>query len=239
MENLVAQKKDDVKQVNKADSTINILSTLGAIGGLYYAYSKGKGFWGYVGFFVLGGIAGSLVGNVVVKFKKPKLNKDKPTNIAITPNDSPVYVPVKNETDPMPTGNQFFLEREQKRFNSLTKKEKIDEIIKLQISQNPNTDADDTKNSRLFLNTLTEEELNIWLPLTKALNDSEIKNESDKDKAFMLIEKKYKITKKQAEEQGKKLGDFMFSALKSAFDVVENKSKFSNFESSLDLDLDY
>ena len=239
MENLVAQKKDDVKQVNKADSTINILSTLGAIGGLYYAYSKGKGFWGYVGFFVLGGIAGSLVGNVVVKFKKPKLNKDKPTNIAITPNDSPVYVPVKNETDPMPTGNQFFLEREQKRFNSLTKKEKIDEIIKLQISQNPNTDADDTKNSRLFLDTLTEAELNIWLPLTKAMNDSEIKNESNKDKAFERIEKKYKITKKQAEEQGKKLGDFMFGALKSAFDVVENKSKFSNFESSLDLDLDY
>ena len=31
----------------------------------------------------------------------------------------------------------------------------------------------------------------------------------------------------------------MFGALKSAFDVVENKSKFSNFESSLDLDLDY
>ena len=65
MENLVAQKKDDVKQVNKADSTINILSTLGAIGGLYYAYSKGKGFWGYVGFFVLGSIAGHLAGNVV------------------------------------------------------------------------------------------------------------------------------------------------------------------------------
>ena len=239
MENLVAQKKDDVKQVNKADSTINILSTLGAIGGLYYAYSKGKGFWGYVGFFVLGGIAGSLVGNVVVKFKKPKLNKDKPTNIAITPNDSPVYNPVKNENqkNPFQTGNQ--LEKEQKRFNSLTKKEKIDEIIKLQISQNPNTDADDTKNSRLFFDTLTQEELNIWLPLTKAMNDSEIKNESNKDKAFMLIEKKYKITKKQAEEQGNKLNDFIFGALKSAFDVVENKSKFSNFESSLDLDLDY
>ena len=244
MENLVAQKKDDVKQVNKADSTINILSTLGAIGGLYYAYSKGKGFWGYVGFFVLGGIAGSLVGNVVVKFKKPKLNKEKPTNIAITPNDSPVYVPVKNENqkEPIQTGNEYYydkLAQEQKRFNSLTKKEKIDEIIKLQISQNPNTDADDTKNSRLFLDTLTEAELNIWLPLTKAMNDSEIKNESNKDKAFERIEKKYKITKKQAEEQGKKLGDFMFGALKSAFDVVENKSKFSNFESSLDLDLDY
>ena len=71
------------------------------------------------------------------------------------------------------------------------------------------------------------------------MNDSEIKNESNKYKAFERIEKKYKITKKQAEEQGKKLGDFMFGALKSAFDVVENKSKFSNFESSLDLDLDY
>jgi len=233
--NKIAPQKQDKKADNKGEGTITMLSTIGAIGGLYYAYSKGKGFWGYVGFLVLGGIAGSLVGNVVVKFKKPKLNKDKPTNIAITPNDSPVYIPVKNE--PLVTGND--LDKEQKRFNSLTKKVKIDEIIRLQISINPNTDADDRKNSRLFLETLTDEELNIWLPLTKAMNDSEIKNESDKDKAFMLIEKKYKITKKQAEEQGKKLGDFMFSALKPVLDVVENKSKFSNFESSLDLDLNY
>jgi hypothetical protein len=41
------------------------LASAGAIGGLYYAFKKGKGFWGYAGFFVLGSIAGHLAGNVV------------------------------------------------------------------------------------------------------------------------------------------------------------------------------
>lgn len=50
---------------NKA---IIVASSVGALAGLGYAFYKKKGFWGYVGFFVLGSIAGSLVGNVV----KPK-----------------------------------------------------------------------------------------------------------------------------------------------------------------------
>jgi hypothetical protein len=39
-----------------------ISSSIGALGGLAYAFNKKKGFWGYVGFFMLGSLAGSLIG---------------------------------------------------------------------------------------------------------------------------------------------------------------------------------
>ena len=65
--------KGALEESNKADKTLTILSTIGGLAGLYYAYSKKKGMWGYVGFMVLGGIVGSLVANVVTKMKKPKL----------------------------------------------------------------------------------------------------------------------------------------------------------------------
>ena len=32
---------------NKIDNTTMILSSVGALAGLYYAFSKGTGFWGY------------------------------------------------------------------------------------------------------------------------------------------------------------------------------------------------
>jgi hypothetical protein len=50
---------------NKIDNTTMILSSVGALAGLYYAFSKGKGFWGYAGYFILGSIAGGLAGNVI------------------------------------------------------------------------------------------------------------------------------------------------------------------------------
>lgn len=41
----------------------SVASTVGAIGGAYMAYKKEKGFWGYVGFMLLGSIVvGGLVG---------------------------------------------------------------------------------------------------------------------------------------------------------------------------------
>lgn len=49
----------------KTNNTTLILGSVGALGGLYYAFKKGKGFWGYAGFFVLGSIAGHLAGNVI------------------------------------------------------------------------------------------------------------------------------------------------------------------------------
>jgi uncharacterized membrane protein YfcA len=62
------------------------LASVGAIGGLYYAFKKGKGFWGYAGFFVLGSIAGHLAGNVVTAvIPQPKVIDTKPTATATTP----------------------------------------------------------------------------------------------------------------------------------------------------------
>ena len=55
---------------DKTDKTTMVLSSIGALGGLYYAFTKKKSFWGYVGFFVLGSIAGSLAGKVVTSIKK-------------------------------------------------------------------------------------------------------------------------------------------------------------------------
>lgn len=41
----------------------SVASTVGAIGGAYFAYKKDKGFWGYVGFMILGSfVVGGLVG---------------------------------------------------------------------------------------------------------------------------------------------------------------------------------
>jgi hypothetical protein len=50
---------------NKIDNTTMILSSVGALAGLYYAFSNNKGFWGYAGYFILGSIAGGLAGNII------------------------------------------------------------------------------------------------------------------------------------------------------------------------------
>ena len=65
------------KRFMKNNTTTMVLSSVGALGGLYYAFKKGKGFWGYAGFFVLGSIAGHLAGNIVTSvIPKPKSDAD-------------------------------------------------------------------------------------------------------------------------------------------------------------------
>lgn len=56
-----------------------ILSSVGALGGLAYAFSNKKKFWGYVGFFILGSVAGSLAGTIIdnVVFKAPETTEIK------------------------------------------------------------------------------------------------------------------------------------------------------------------
>lgn len=78
--------KQIVKQkYMKTNKTTVILASVGALGGLYYAFKKGKGFWGYAGFFVLGSIAGHLAGNVVTAvIPQPKSNGDKASNETVT-----------------------------------------------------------------------------------------------------------------------------------------------------------
>ena len=64
----------------KNNTTTMVLASVGALGGLYYAFKKGKGFWGYAGFFVLGSIAGHLAGNVVTAvIPQPKTDAKTPT----------------------------------------------------------------------------------------------------------------------------------------------------------------
>lgn len=64
----------------KNNTTTMVFASVGALGGLYYAFKKGKGFWGYAGFFVLGSIAGHLAGNVVTAvIPQPKTDAKTPT----------------------------------------------------------------------------------------------------------------------------------------------------------------
>ena len=62
--------KNAVATASSSDKTLTILSTIGAFGGLYYAFSKKSGVGGYIGYMLLGGLVGSLLANVVKKVKK-------------------------------------------------------------------------------------------------------------------------------------------------------------------------
>jgi hypothetical protein len=42
-----------------------ILGSIGTIGGLYYAFKNKKGFWGYVGFALLGSVIGFQLGRII------------------------------------------------------------------------------------------------------------------------------------------------------------------------------
>jgi hypothetical protein len=123
--------------------------------------------------------------------------------------------------------------------SKMGKAQKIDLIIKNQ-SDGEEMDEDEINNSKAFLNTLTDTELNIWISLSKALKDEEINKAMAKsqEEGFKLVQSKYSITRKDAEQQMKKLMDFLTKGMESAgFKVTEKQSMFSNFESSLDLDL--
>lgn len=47
--------------------------TIGTLGGVYLAYKKNKGFWGYVGFMFLGGIVGGSIGYLATLPMRAKL----------------------------------------------------------------------------------------------------------------------------------------------------------------------
>lgn len=48
-----------------------VLGSIGTLGGLYYAFSNKKGFWGYLGFAIIGGMAGSIIGGLYDNTIKP------------------------------------------------------------------------------------------------------------------------------------------------------------------------
>ena len=53
-----------------------ILGSIGTLGGLYYAFSNKKGFWGFVGFALLGGVAGSVIGGLYDNTIKPAVKSN-------------------------------------------------------------------------------------------------------------------------------------------------------------------
>lgn len=73
----------------------NVLTGLGSLAGLYYAFSKKKSAWGYVGFFIVGGIAGSIVGSTIQYVIKPK---QEPT--PVTPVKRPAPILTVTEVKP-------------------------------------------------------------------------------------------------------------------------------------------
>jgi hypothetical protein len=69
----------------KNNNTIMVLASAGALAGLYMAYKGNKKFWGYVGYFVLGSVAGHLAGNIVTAVI-PQPKKDTATTDTDTTN---------------------------------------------------------------------------------------------------------------------------------------------------------
>lgn len=80
---------------NKKISNLQMgLTSAGALGGLYYAFSKKKGAWGYIGFFILGSIAGGLTASVI-----ESVTKKNTTSTPIQP--APTTTTPKVETETM------------------------------------------------------------------------------------------------------------------------------------------
>lgn len=68
-------------------NTVYTVTSIGSIIGLAYAFNKKKGFLGYVGFFFLGGILGSLVGGIIASNMKdePPTTDTRPDTTPTTP----------------------------------------------------------------------------------------------------------------------------------------------------------
>jgi hypothetical protein len=62
----------------KNNTTTMVLASVGALAGLYYAFNKKSSALGYVGFFVLGSVAGHLAGNVITSVIPQPKKADEP-----------------------------------------------------------------------------------------------------------------------------------------------------------------
>jgi hypothetical protein len=64
----ISEKRDaDAPKSLSSYSTVYKATAAGNIAGLIAAYKRRSGFWGYVGYFLVGGLLGSLVGVVISK----------------------------------------------------------------------------------------------------------------------------------------------------------------------------
>jgi hypothetical protein len=66
-----------------------ILGSIGTLGGLYYAFSSKKGALGYLGYAILFGVAGSIIGGLYDNSMKP--------TITTPPKSTPSANDVKND----------------------------------------------------------------------------------------------------------------------------------------------
>ena len=105
--------------------------------------------------------------------------------------------------------------------------------------QGAESSPEDEQNTRAFLMSQQPVALDRWILISKALNDAEINNamETNQQQGFALLKSKYGLAQQDIEQDMQKLMDFLMGSVKSAISSQGNNSAFSNFESSLNLDL--
>jgi hypothetical protein len=80
-----------------SDKTVLIASSIGALAGLGWAYKKQSGVLGYIGYFLLGSIAGSLVAHIIKPKDKPADEKATPSEKGATPSERPASSPYTSD----------------------------------------------------------------------------------------------------------------------------------------------
>ena len=176
--------------VKKQSALKTGLASAGALGGLYYAFTKKKSVWGYIGFFILGSIAGQLLGTAIESITK----KSQPSNPNL-PNGS------TNVNTSSKSGDT----------SNLTKNQKVDLIV-ANIKTFQSASAEAERNLRGFLGNLSDAELNMWVSLSKGFTDSEIQKlgqSGNQVEAYKIFQNKYGLSQKQVEELMMKLGNYL------------------------------
>ena len=166
------------------------LASAGALGGLYYAFTKKKSVWGYIGFFILGSIAGQLLGNAIESVTK----KSKPTNPTLPSGST-------NQNTSSKSGDT----------SNLTKNQKVDLIVN-NIKSFQSASAESEKNLRGFLSNLSDSELNMWVSLSKGFTDAELQKlgqSGNQVESYKIFQTKYGLSQKQVEELMMKLGNYL------------------------------
>jgi hypothetical protein len=183
-----------MEKENKQSALKMGLASAGALGGLYYAFTKKKSVWGYVGFFILGSIAGQLLGSAIESFtKKPKTSNANLPSGSTLPSSSTNTAPKTSDA------------------SNLTKKQKVDLIVNNIKSFQP-ASVDGEKNLRGFLGNLPDTELNMWVSVSTGFADKEIQKlgqSGNQAEAYKVFQSKYGLSQKQVEELMMKLGNFL------------------------------
>lgn len=172
---------------DKNDNTLKIWSSIGALAGAYYSYSKKKTFTGYILPMVIGGIAGSIVANIINK-RRGAVSKPIVENKAIVDNKAVV------ESKPPVVA-------------SSDKTTKIKDLVK-SLRNEPNDTSLDKFHTEYF-SKLTDKEIDLWMVLSKALKDPNFQKEAEKSKesAYKYLSSKYKLNSTDVDSAMNKYGE--------------------------------